>query len=226
MSFIVNERDVVQKQIAPSNILASEEWPSLLLVNPFPSGRSNSTSNFSGLFAKQGSVPIFRDHTHLGLLVAGLHFHTGPIFLRCGPELPRTPTVFQLSAQGWAKRASLCSSRPSSPRFGTTAVADRGWMNVTPKTRRSTTVGAAAIHCRGRATGKATGSKFSGRCLRGCVPAARRRRCRVGVPARADLPASRPPKCGAGIAPRRYAANCTASRHFATSSTFSRWQIL
>ena len=28
-------------------------------------------------------IPLLRNHPHLGLLVAGLHFHAAPIFLRC-----------------------------------------------------------------------------------------------------------------------------------------------
>lgn len=79
---IVDEGYVVQEQIAPTNILASKEWPSLLFVNPRAASRSNATSNFRRLVAKTSSIPMLRDYPHLGLLVAGLHFHAKPIVLR------------------------------------------------------------------------------------------------------------------------------------------------
>ena len=80
---IVNEGYVVQEQIAPTNILASKEWPSLLFVNPRASSWSNATANFRRSIAKTCSVPFRWNHPHLSVLVAGLQFHTAPIFLRC-----------------------------------------------------------------------------------------------------------------------------------------------
>ncbi len=50
----------------------------------FQSSRLESTPvNEAKHFANRPDFPLLRDDADLGLFVAGFHFHTAPIFLRC-----------------------------------------------------------------------------------------------------------------------------------------------
>src|SRR6266511_2684182 len=83
MGPVINERDVVHEKRSPADVLTSQKWPAGRPVDSSPAGWRDSASDLYRLVAELRMVPVLRNHPHLGLLVAGLQFHTAPIFLRC-----------------------------------------------------------------------------------------------------------------------------------------------
>ncbi|OGT07259.1 MAG: hypothetical protein A2143_02205 [Gallionellales bacterium RBG_16_57_15] len=70
VNYIVNEGDILQEEISPSNVLASQKGVAFLLVNALTTSWCNSTTNLFYVFAEVTGFPILRYHPHLGLLVA------------------------------------------------------------------------------------------------------------------------------------------------------------